>query len=185
MQAISPEFLRRNRPYSRLHWSAFGRRLLVLFAVLWLANATTARFLVVGHSMEATIGADELVVVNRLDYLWGQPQRGDIVVFNDPRDPKRDLIKRVVGLPGEIVEMRAQEIYIDGIQFPEQYLSERCNSTSCVDGIWQLGPSEYFLLGDNRNHSQDSRFFGPIHADEFVGRAVLRYWPLAAFEWLE
>lgn len=164
---------------------AFARRLLLLLAMFMLVNLGTARFFVSGDSMQFTLSPSQLVLVSRLSYHVGMPERGDIAVFHDPSDPDRELVKRVVGLPGETVELRAQQIYINGVYLEETYRTKPCDALSCSDGIWQLGPSEYFVMGDNRSHSRDSRSFGPIERGEFVGEAIFRYWPLIEFGWIE
>ncbi len=112
-----------------------------------------------------------------MDYLVGQPQRGDIVVFHYPRDPQSDFIKRVIGLPGETVSLRGGQVYVNGEALNEPYIREACTPASCPDSEWRIEESMYFMMGDNRNESRDSRAFGPVHRSFFVGQTLLRYWP--------
>ncbi len=151
-------------------------------AVTVLFDLAIPRSLVDGHSMEPTFYGDDRLVVSRIHYLLGEPERGDILVFNSlvPSESQRGvmLIKRVVGLPGETVTLRNQQIYIDGVPLAETYIKEPCGLMRCSDNIWSLGEDEYFMMGDNRNNSRDSRRFGPVPISKIVGQVVLRYWPL-------
>jgi signal peptidase I len=170
-QAVAPE-----KPKSRL--------LAVLLEILQtvaLAGAfylvislVTARVVVEGPSMRPTLLSGEWIVVNRLTYKVGSPQRGDIVVFLPPTDAQTDdLIKRVIGLPGETLEIREGSVWIDGVKLDESYAS----GTTSPDNRWQLGADELFVMGDNRGLSLDSRSFGPISVKEVVGKAWVIYWP--------
>lgn len=154
-----------------------------IIAVTVLFDLAIPRSLVDGHSMEPTFYGDDRLVVSRVNYLVGIPQRGDILVFNSlvPSEAEQGimLIKRVVGLPGETVELREQKIYIDDVELPETYIKEPCQINRCRDESWELGPNEYFMMGDNRNNSRDSRRFGPVPFSKIVGQVIFRYWPPA------
>jgi signal peptidase I len=158
---------------------------LLVLAVYCLANLLTVRFVVDGPSMNPTLAREQFLLVSPMNYILGQAERGDIMVFRLPQDQSRDFIKRVIGLPHEAVEIRDTLIYINGQRLDEPYLIENCEPEKCSDGFWQLGADEYFLLGDNRNQSYDSRSFGAIPRSLIVGEAVLRYWPLNEFAWIE
>ncbi|MCL4254833.1 MAG: signal peptidase I, partial [Anaerolineae bacterium] len=134
-----------------------------------------------GRSMEPTFVEGQRLIISRVNYMVGEPQRGDILVFNSPQSDSDDpsLIKRVVGLPGELVEIRDQEVYINGERLDEPYIKEPC-TRQCRDRQWQLENDEYFVMGDNRNVSNDSRAFGPIKHSAIIGEALFRYWPLNA-----
>lgn len=153
-------------------------------AVTVLFDLAIPRSLVDGHSMEPTFYGDDRLVVSRIHYLVGSPERGDILVFNSlvPREADRGvmLIKRVVGLPGETVELRDRQIYIDGELLSETYIKEPCGLRCRNDNTWALGDDEYFMMGDNRNNSRDSRVFGAVPLAKIVGQVVFRYWPLAS-----
>lgn len=154
--------------------------IIFIIAVTVLFDLAVPRSLVDGHSMEPTFHGDDRLVVSRVHYLLGAPQRGDILVFNSLEADRVMLIKRVVGLPGETVEMRGQAIYINGQALDEFYIKEPCRINRCSDRTWELAEGEYFMMGDNRNNSRDSRRFGPVPLSKIVGQVVFRYWPLAS-----
>lgn len=142
-----------------------------------LVNLASARFIVDGPSMEPNFATGQFVLVSRVNYLIGEPQRGDVVVFKYPNDPREDYIKRVIGTPGDTVEIRDMLVYVNGAQLDEPYINEPCTPSSCRDQSWELGADEYFVMGDNRNHSSDSRAFGTVQRDLLIGEALIRYWP--------
>ncbi len=145
---------------------------------------TTGRFRVEGPSMQPTLAAGQFVLTDRLAYRLGRPQRGDIVVIHPAGDPlageSHDLIKRVIGLPGEHIAIAEGVVHIDGQPYGEPYLREPGQHS----GLWALGPDEYFVLGDNRNNSSDSHVWGPLHGSAFNSRALLVYWPPPAWTWV-
>ena len=157
--------------------------LVFVLAVTVLFDLAIPRSLVDGHSMEPTFYGDDRLVVSRVHYLLGAPNRGDILVFNSlvPSEAERGimLIKRVVGLPGETVELRDARIHINGEPLSELYIKEPCERR-CLDKTWVLTEDEYFMMGDNRNNSRDSRVFGAVPLSKIVGQVVLRYWPLSS-----
>ena len=152
-----------------------------LIAVFTLLQLALPRSEVHGRSMEPTFVEGQRLIISRVNYMVGNPQRGDVLVFNSPQSDSDDpsLIKRVVGLPGELVEIRDQEVYINGERLDEPYIKEPC-TRQCRDRQWQLENDEYFVMGDNRNVSNDSRAFGPIKHSAIIGEALFRYWPLNA-----
>ena len=125
--------------------------------------------------MEPSFSDEQYLLVNKLTYRFHSPKRGEVIVFHNPRLPSQLYIKRIIGLPGEQVEIREGKVYIDGKEleensdFPEIPYSDNCSVT--------VPPDHYFVLGDNRNHSSDSRSFGPIPRDDIVGKVWLCYWP--------
>jgi signal peptidase I len=153
-------------------------------AVTVLFDLAIPRSLVDGHSMEPTFYGDDRLVVSRVHYLLGQPQRGDILVFNSLRESELErgvmLIKRVIGAPGETVEFRDQKVYINGEALKESYIKDEVCRRRCQDRTWQLAENEYFMMGDNRNNSNDSRSFGPVPLPKIVGRVIFRYYPLSS-----
>jgi signal peptidase I len=166
----------------KLHRHGFLREvvetLVLIGAIYALVNLATVRFYIDGPSMQPNFYAGQFLVVSRLNYLLGNPERGDIVVFNAPSSREDDppLIKRAIGLPGDTVEIRNLEVYVNGQRLDEPYIKEACR-VRCDDQTWQLGPNEYFFMGDNRNNSRDSRSFDQVTRDRIVGEALLRYWP--------
>ncbi|MDZ4670990.1 MAG: signal peptidase I [Phototrophicales bacterium] len=152
-----------------------------LVAVFTLLQLALPRSEIHGKSMEPTFVEGQRLIISRVNYMLGDPQRGDIIVFNSPESDSNDpsLIKRVIGMPGELVAIRDREVYINGERLDEPYINEPC-TRSCRDREWQLADDEYFLMGDNRNVSNDSRAFGPVKHSAVIGEALFRYWPLNA-----
>lgn len=141
---------------------------------LFLAQATQ----VLGQSMEPNLHTNQRVVVEKITYrLLHGPRRGDIVVL-DVHPERRDddmLIKRVIGLPGETIEVRGGEVYIEGKLLEEPWTARLGGGNY---GPYTVPPLHVFVLGDNRGSSNDSRSFGAVHVDDIVGRAWFSYWPL-------
>lgn len=161
--------------------------LVIAGLLYWGINAMTARVRVQGHSMVPTFKSGEYVLIYRWAYRFDEPHRGDIVVFHPEAFPSappqaltEDYIKRIIGLPGERVEVRGGAVFINGRQLEEPYIAE----PPVYMGTWEVPPGEVFVLGDNRNNSTDSHVFGPVPLDRIVGKAVLIYWPEDAWRWL-
>ncbi|HSB65720.1 MAG TPA: signal peptidase I [Anaerolineales bacterium] len=147
---------------------------LVLSLVLFVGiNAISARIRVDGESMIPTLQSGEYVIVSRLSYRFGTPHRGDIIVFHFPRDPKEEYIKRLIGLPGDEVQVMDGHVYINGQRLDESYLDITMNYT----GTWRVPAGQLFVLGDNRNNSSDSHDWGTVPMNYVVGKAILVYWP--------
>lgn len=146
-------------------------------------------FYVRGASMEPTFVDREYLLIDEITYRFHTPKRGDVVVFRYPRDPQEFFIKRVVGLPGDTVDVRSGQVVIsndehpDGTILSEPYIDPF--SYSGLDTHATLNPDEYFLMGDNRASSLDSRNFGPVKIEYFVGRVWIRGWPLDRFGTLD
>lgn len=128
--------------------------------------------------MQPTLDDGQILVLNRLAYTVAPPTRGDITVLHVSSFSSQDLIKRIVGLPGETVEIRNQQVLINGTVLE---MTRNLDCTACEPGVWLLGPREYFLLGDHRAASRDSRAFGPVPATALIGKVIWRYWPLDQF----
>lgn len=158
-------------------WKRFALDILetlVLAVVLYFGiNAVSARVRVDGFSMRPTLQDGEYILVNKLAYKLGQPQRGDIVVFIFPVNPEEDLIKRVIGLPGDTISVQGGVLSINGVAMNEPYI----NAPPAYEGTWTVSPDELFVLGDNRNDSRDSHQWGLLPVGNVIGRAVLIYWP--------
>ena len=138
-----------------------------------------------GLSMYATLDDNDYLIANKIDYRLHAPQRGDIIILRPPADNSKDFIKRVIALPGEKLLIRDSVVYINGHRLDEPYLPEAwttLNNWPSNNSDGQVMKSnEYFVMGDNRNRSQDSRIFGPIGRDRIDGRAWFRIWPLDHF----
>jgi signal peptidase I len=157
---------------------------LVLYVVIQYAVQTVH---VLGSSMYATLHDNDLLVASKISYKLHPPQRGDIVVFKPPDEASRDFIKRIVALPGERIHIKDSVVYINGQVLHEPYLPETWtyNNQWPASGQDQLiPPDEYFVMGDNRNHSSDSRTFGPIELNSILGKAEIRIWPLGELGFL-
>jgi signal peptidase I len=151
---------------------------LLLSVILFVGiNMISARIRVDGASMEPTLVSGEYVIVSKLNYRFGTPQRGDIIVFHFPRDPKEEYIKRVIGLPGDEVQVRHGSVYVNGQPIDETYLKVTTN----YNGTWNVPENQLFVLGDNRNNSSDSHDCGTVPMDYVVGKAILVYWPPPAW----
>jgi signal peptidase I len=169
------------RPTLRLR--TFSREVLetvlLIGAIYALVNLASVRFIVEGPSMQPNFYTGQVLMVSRVNYLLSEPQRGEIIVFNPPNQPPDEppYIKRIIGLPNETVEIRDTKVYINGVELYEPYINEPCEPSRCQNRTWVLGPDEYFVMGDNRNHSSDSRSFNQIKRDQIIGEALIRYWP--------
>ncbi|MFQ5613564.1 MAG: signal peptidase I [Anaerolineae bacterium] len=144
--------------------------IIALLINIFLAQATR----VYGQSMEPNLHPDQRLVIEKLSFRLHAPQRGDVVVLR-VSDQSRDLlIKRVIALPGETVEIRNGHVFVDGVQLDEEYLA---NLTSGSYPPTYVPPLHIFVLGDNRGFSNDSRSFGMVPLENLVGRAWFSYWP--------
>ena len=183
--------------------------------VFFVIQLSVENFRVEGHSMQPTLDSGEYLMVNKLPYfridmvrlsrlipfwtvegpehkylpLAHQPDRGDVIVFRAPTSPDKDFVKRVIGLPGERIRVSDGQIFVNGERLDEKYLAESdlrrdmdCvpNTLGCV-----LGEDQYFVLGDNRDHSNDSRDWGPVQLEEIVGKVWFVYWPLNNLPFLD
>ncbi|MBN1953467.1 MAG: signal peptidase I [Anaerolineae bacterium] len=145
--------------------------LVALVINLFLAQATVVQ----GQSMEPTLYNNQRVIVEKITYRFIHgPRRGDVVVLQPPGQDEL-LIKRVIGLPGELVEVRGGQVFVDGQPIDEPW-AVRQGGPNYPPTL--IPPLHIFVLGDNRGHSNDSRSFGPIMVDQIVGRAWVIYWPL-------
>ena len=119
----------------------------------------------------------DVLVVDTRAYRRSDPSRGDVVVVCGPREPERHELKRVVGLAGEEVRFEDGLLHVDGMVLDEPYLGGLPSTLGLEARRWSLGPDEYFVMGDDRVRSTDSREYGPVKADMLVGKALLRCWP--------
>ncbi|MFH1426851.1 MAG: signal peptidase I [Candidatus Kerfeldbacteria bacterium] len=138
-------------------------------------------FYVKGASMEPNFHNYEYLIIDELSYRFDDPQRGDVVVLRNPTRPSQFFIKRIIGLPGETVEIANRNVYINGEELKETpYLNESVETFG--NQVVTLQDREFFILGDNRSESLDSRVFGPIIRDEIIGRTWLRAWPITRLD---
>ncbi len=151
--------------------------------IVWLIRSYVIQpFLVKGASMEPNFHDGNYLIVDELSYRFRSPGRGEVIVFKYPKDPSQYFIKRIVGLPGEKVVIKNKQVTIynnanpNGLLLDERYLPSE--EVTKGDVTVQLNPSEYFVMGDNRLFSSDSRSWGTLPANLIVGKAWIRAWPL-------
>jgi signal peptidase I len=154
--------------------------ILLAFVVYATIRLFVRSFRIEGSSMEPSMVDGQYILVGRWPYWFGSPQRGDVIVFEAPNVANRDLIKRVIGLSGEQVEIRNGQVVVDGERLGEPYAREGSYSGAA----WTVGEAEVFVLGDNRDHSQDSRSWGPLPTDRIAGKAMVSYWPPQRWGWI-
>jgi signal peptidase I len=145
--------------------------LLTLF-IFWLVNSATGRFRIEGFSMLPTLEEGEYIIINKLSYYLEEPERGDIIVLHFPNDRSRDFIKRIIGLPGDHVEIANGVVKVNGLELNEPYI----NAQPSYTGSWTVPDEHYFVLGDNRNNSSDSHNWSYLPREDIVGKAWVIYW---------
>ncbi len=145
--------------------------------IFLVARVFVQNYQVDGPSMTPTLLNNEYILVNKADYYLHTPQRGDVIVFRFPRDTSRDFVKRVIGLPGDTVNITANGVVsVDGVQLNEPYTNDQLNYYGPQS--WKLSAGQYFVLGDNRGDSSDSRDWGPVPIGDIIGKAEFVYWPV-------
>ncbi|MCU0510302.1 MAG: signal peptidase I [Anaerolineae bacterium] len=174
-------------------WELVQILVLALLMVMVIRNFIH-NYRIDGISMEPNFHDGQFLIVNRFAYCPGvhleipvlnkslfdktwcvrAPSRGDVVIFEYPRDPSRDFIKRVIGLPGETVEVIAGQVYVNGQLMPEPFGP---NPGSYNAAPLTVGPDEVYVMGDNRNNSSDSHLWGPLKLENIIGKALISYWP--------
>ena len=152
---------------------------LLIFGVIRFA---VQNYLVDGISMQPGLKSNEYVLVNKMAYLFHGPQRGDVIVFHWPQDTNKDLIKRVIGLPGDTVSIDGNSVWVDNVLLKEPYLPPIKGPANPIANVWKVGPNQYFVMGDNRQYSDDSRSWGLVPKNFIVGKAVMVYWPLSNWQ---
>ena len=152
--------------------------IVITLALYFGIDALIGRVQVESISMMDSIKPNELLMVSKYAYRNSDYHRGDVVVFHYPNDPTEDYIKRVVGIPGDVVEIRNRKVFVNGTQIDEPYIKESPE----YNGTWVVPEQYLFVLGDNRNHSSDSHEWGYVPFENVFGRAFLIYWPLNEFE---
>lgn len=152
---------------------------LLIFGVIRFA---VQNYLVDGISMQPGLKNNEYVLVNKMAYIFHGPERGDVIVFHWPQDTNKDLIKRVIGLPGDTISTDSTSVRVNGVLLKEPYLPRINGPANPSASIWKIGPNQYFVLGDNRQYSDDSRSWGVLPRNFIVGKAVMVYWPLSNWQ---
>ena len=146
---------------------------LLLFLVI---NGVSSRVRVENISMKPTLQPGNLLLVNKLAYKWGEPKHGDVIVFHYQGSKNDDYIKRLIGLPGDVVTVKNRIVYVNDIGLTEPYIAD----LPAYEGSWIVPEGNVFVLGDNRNNSSDSHQWGFVDMKDIVGKALFIYWPLDA-----
>ena len=180
-RASTPELAGLERPRGMPLFSAWLRDLVISLAI----SAFIIIFLyqpvkVEGTSMAPLLSDQERIFINKFVYKFEPIERGDVIVFWYPLDRSKSFIKRVVGLPGETVEIRAGHLYVDGRELREPYVPASYLDDSSYPPR-RIPPDQYFVMGDHRDSSNDSRMFGTVPREYIYGKAVFAYWPMDDF----
>jgi len=152
-----------------------GITILIAIAAFVCLRLTVQSYTVVMSSMEPNFQEGECIMVNKMSYHSSGPQRGQVIIFNPPFESEYPFIKRVMGLPGETVEIKDGKVFINSIPLAEEYIMAPPNYTMPAT---EVPENEYFVLGDNRNNSNDSHNSWTVPRDNIIGKAWFTYWPL-------
>jgi len=164
---------------------------IVQFAIIALIIVVPIRmfiaqpFIVSGASMQNTFHSGEYIIVDQVSYYFEEPARGDVVIFRYPKDPSKFFIKRIIGIPGDTIDITGNVVTITSENaeisqtLDEPYIKDMAANTQLTE---TLGEREYFVMGDNRDHSSDSRVWGVLQREKIVGRALVRLFPLASID---
>ncbi len=161
-------------------WEILRFVLLAIIIVVPIRVYVAQPFVVSGASMDPTLQNGEYLIIDEISYRFDAPKRGDVIVFRYPKDTTKFFIKRIIGLPNETVEIKDGVVTIyneankDGLKLDESFLVRHSGGNSNL----KLGNEEYFVMGDNRPSSSDSRYWGPVPKDNITGRALVRLLPL-------
>jgi len=164
-------------------WETAKIIIIALLIVVPIRYFVFQPFFVKGQSMDPNFENGDYLIVDELSYKFRSPERGEVVVFKYPNDTSQRYIKRIIGLPEETVEIQGGKIIISNSKGREVLDEKRYLPSSVLtvgDANVTLGPKEYFVLGDNRLASSDSRRWGLLPADDIIGRVLLRAWPLSS-----
>lgn len=153
---------------------------LAVFALIHLFVAQIHK--VSGNSMIPTLRNGDYLITEKISYRFGNPRKGDIIVLKNPRDESQDFIKRIIATPGDTIKVEKNSVFINNQAVNEPYLPSntltRQGAFLREDSEIRVGANQYFVFGDNRSHSSDSREWGPVTREEIVGRAFFRYLPI-------
>lgn len=172
---ITPDAQAEQKRYGlrRALWDAL-ETILISLLLFGAINFITARIRVESISMEPNLYAGDFVIVNKLAYRFDEPARGDIIVFRfPPRPTDTPYIKRIIGVPGDQVQLKEGYVYINGQYIAEPYV----NSETNPDNTWIVPEASLFVMGDNRENSSDSRSWGMVPMENVIGKALVVYWP--------
>ncbi len=168
-------------PKKSLLWETIETIAVALILTLVIRHFIVESFVVRGSSMEPTLHDGQRLLVSKFSFRFFEPERGDIIIFRSPIDPRDDLIKRVIAVPGEKIEVARGQAYVQGQPLAEPYISSPDNSMVLPLVVPE---GKLFVMGDNRPNSEDSRFFGFIPQTSIKGKAVVVWWPPTEFHLL-
>lgn len=167
-------------------WSEIFRfSIIALIIVLPIRLFIAQPFIVSGASMETTFSTGQYLIVDQLTYHLEEPKRGDVIIFRYPKDPSKFFIKRIIGLPGDTIAIRDHTVTITNAAYPEGIMLDETYTLDIkpLGNVSEtLGEREYFVMGDNRDASSDSRVWGVLNRDKIVGRAFLRLFPFSTID---
>jgi signal peptidase I len=152
--------------------------LAIALAIFFALRATVQAYKVIETCMEPNYVEGEWLLVSKASYWWGEPERGDVIILDPPFETDEVYIKRLIGLPGDTVEVKDGAVYLNGTALEEPYIKE---APAYTFPLKELGEDEYFVLGDNRNNANDSHSGWTITRDDIIGKAWFSYWPKS--EW--
>ncbi len=184
LQEPNPAQIQENTGASQLTENTIARKrlirdifetILIAFVLFIAVNTISARIRVESISMEPTLFRGDFILVEKISHRLRNPNRGDIVVFKYPSDPTQNYIKRVIGLPGDRIFITNGKLTINGDVVDEPYIK----AMPAYTGNWEVPEDSIFVLGDNRNRSNDSHIWGMVPYENILGRALLIYWPLS------
>ncbi len=166
-------------------WKELVRLVLISLVIVIPFRLYIAQpFVVEGASMYPTFDNGNYLIVDELSYHLEHPARGSVLVFRYPKDESKSFIKRVIGLPGELVSVKAGKVTITSNEHPEGLVLDEPYIKLTKEGdnlSYKLGSGEYFVMGDNRAQSADSRLWGPVPEKDIIGRPIVRAWPFGIF----
>ncbi len=180
---IVPSTPKRSRPQQSQQshlWREILETVLLTALVYFVVRASVQFTPIEGPSMQPGLYNGQSVIVNELAYLFGNPQRGDVIVFHPPSSPKEQFIKRIIAVPGDTIWVTASAVIVDGVTLHESYVNSQGSepNVQVLPNPVKIVLNDYFVMGDNRNNSEDSRLFGPVERQAIVGKAELVIWPL-------
>jgi signal peptidase I len=178
---LSDKWRLRVERYTNFTWEVTKVVIISLAIIIPVRYFLIQPFYVKGASMEPNFNNFEYLIIDELSYRFNEPERGDVVVLRNPQRPSQFFIKRIIGLPGETVEIDSRKVFINGDRLDETAYLDKDLQTFGNQTV-TLGEDEFFVMGDNRNESLDSRVFGPITRDDIVGRTWIRAWPITRLD---
>jgi signal peptidase I len=186
MEQIKPVEQMQNKTKMQTFWELVRFALIALIIVIPIRLFIAEPFIVSGTSMVPTFQNNNYLIVDKISYELGSPKRGDVVVFRYPKNPSQFFIKRVVGLPGDTVDVKSalNQVTITNASHPNGFSLDESfiQNIGGIDGHIVLGADQYYVMGDNRIASSDSRYWGPVSKNLFVGKVFLRLLPIGSID---